>query len=245
VSGYYCGLCGALVPNKKDHDPKCSVLAIVRERDAAKAERDQARNVAREEFTRIQRDLAEGERYNALGRIENEKLRAKVAALELQVSELEARWKQQMQKEAHANEIMLNYEQLLSAAGQWLHATAPLHPRAPEIRELADKIFEEIKGAPLAVIERPKQELCNSEKDGSFCKRPIGHDGVCEDDTHVWDWKPTPYVRGELPPMTKKANPECRCGKDANPNLPRRDIVCPKHDLADRVKRFSEPGGGA
>jgi len=34
---------------------------------------------------------------------------------------------------------------LLMSAAQWLHATAPLHARAPEIRELADKINEVLK----------------------------------------------------------------------------------------------------
>lgn len=34
---------------------------------------------------------------------------------------------------------------LLTSAAQWLHVTAPLHARAPEIRELADKIYAEIK----------------------------------------------------------------------------------------------------
>src|SRR5438876_1211359 len=59
-------------------DP-AELRAIGRQLCAANAEltrqRDEARALAREEFARIQRDLAEGERYNALGREENAKLK--------------------------------------------------------------------------------------------------------------------------------------------------------------------------
>lgn len=47
-----------------------------------------------------------------------------------------------------------DYEQLLSAAGQWLHALAPNAFRASEVRELADKIFAAIKGNPVVAEKR-------------------------------------------------------------------------------------------
>lgn len=52
--------------------------------------------------------------------------------------------------------------------------------------------------------------ICGSTPEGDPgsgpCKKAPGHGGVCENDQFVWDWKPTPYVRGELPPMGGKAS---------------------------------------
>lgn len=54
---------------------------------------------------------------------------------------------------------------LLKDAGEWLHACAPLHARAPEIRALADTIFAYLKekGAfpnPCEVCGRPTGGCC-------------------------------------------------------------------------------------
>ena len=54
---------------------------ITEERDQLRAERDEARKVANEEFTQIQIDLAAGLRHNEEGELENEKLRAEVEGL--------------------------------------------------------------------------------------------------------------------------------------------------------------------
>lgn len=69
-------------------------------------------------------------------------------------------------------------------------------------RDIAESIRQ------LKQTERPKDETCGATPPGDPssgpCKKRHGHGGVCENDQFVWDWKPTPYVRGDLPPMQDK-----------------------------------------
>jgi len=52
--------------------------------------------------------------------------------------------------------------ELAGRAVNWLHATAPLHPRAAEIRALADELFACIEGCHACGGSDP---ICQCEND--------------------------------------------------------------------------------
>lgn len=53
--------------------------------------------------------------------------------------------------------------ELAEQAVNWLHATAPLHPRAAEIRQLADELFACLKGCRSCGSKSPDCPCENDE----------------------------------------------------------------------------------
>jgi len=96
------------------------------------------------------------------------------------------------------SKLNLQNDELRKVAGQavnWLHAVAPLHARAPEIRELADRLYDVAKlGHDARHADKRVCPICKGETGPGDprcmqCIYDAGKERQRKDDDHRAAWK--------------------------------------------------------